>query len=146
VEGKGVCPHLESMNILVWNVRGANGPGRALMIRGRIREVKPDIVCLVEHKVKLKKLARFKRAIWPHEWVGNSLVVDSGRILVLWNDQVVGHDTKFESAQMLLFEGLMRKDGIEFAFTAIYGENGHVKRRNYGKTLLPWNQMPRHLG
>jgi len=137
------------MKILMWNVRGANGLGRALMIRGRIQEAKPDIVCLVEHKVKSKNLTRFKNAIWTNAWAANDMVVDSGRILVLWNEEVVDLKVTFESPQMLHFKGLWRQEGTDFELTAIYGENGHIDRRKMWEDLKmvePHNLKPWIVG
>ena len=86
------------MNFLIWNVRGLNDPLKQKEVVGRVRELKINLVCLIETRVKENKMnAIISRHFQGWQMVHNySEVAHNGRIWLLWNgiqvDLVVSMD------------------------------------------------------
>ncbi|KAG6651554.1 hypothetical protein CIPAW_06G120200 [Carya illinoinensis] len=77
--------------IISWNVCGLNEVNKRLHIKNLLRDLRADIVCLQE--TKLKSASRnLVRSVWgcPYvDWVYLASNGASGGILVMWDKRVV---------------------------------------------------------
>lgn len=74
------------MKIVMWNVRGMNKKERQREVRDLIKKEKPDLVGLVETKIRENKSAIAANSIWGG--IESLINYDSnprGIILVMWD-------------------------------------------------------------
>ena len=91
------------MMILCWNVRGLNKTGKLRAIREITHQKDYAIICLLEHKIK-RDLPQTICRHWEGMEVSDNLSFDPmGRILLLWNPQVVKLDKISESSKFMHF-------------------------------------------
>jgi exonuclease III len=80
-----------SVQILTWNVRGLNDPGKRLRIKHMLKIWKPDIICFQETKLELITKA-IVRSLWRchHvDWMFLGSNGASGGILLMWDKRLV---------------------------------------------------------
>ena len=122
------------MNILIWNVRGLNDPLKQKEVVGRVRDLKINLVSLIETKVKENKINAIISKHF-HGWQvahNYSKVAYNGRIWLLWNGlQVDLVDTMDQSITCCELFGMQR-----FFLSVIYGCNKGAERRRFWSHLL----------
>ena len=116
------------MNILVWNVRGLNDLIKQKAIIGRIRDLKINLVCFLETRVKkcnMKTIVSKHLQGWQllHNY---SKEACNGRIWCLWNGvlQVEFVDSMDQSITCCVTYGAKK-----FYFSAMYGSNEGTDRK-----------------
>ena len=134
------------MTILVWNVRGLNDPLKQKGVVSRIRELKVNLACLIETRVKEQNMENIIR----RHFVGWKVLsnysneASNGRIWFLWNSlfHVELVDYMDQCITCIVSQGTTK-----FLFSAIYGRNEGIDRRRLWSHLsslkasnlqLPW--------
>lgn len=75
----------ENLKILGWNCRGASGMNKLNRIRRLMKELKLDIVALVETQVDENRVSRFCLKFTKHwNWLTLTTKGFSGEIIILW--------------------------------------------------------------
>lgn len=73
-------------NLLVWNVRGLNGPNKQKEVKLLRNRVKAGIVGIVETKIKASRIKRVAQCMYA--LVGSMLPNLSGRIFLTWRPYI----------------------------------------------------------
>ena len=123
------------MTILVWNVRGINDPLKQKSMVARIRQLKIQLVCLLETRVKENKSQQIiDRYFHGWNWINNYSSAYNGRIWLLWEDQIQVSQID-STAQCITCSVTMEPS--QFYLTVVYGYNeGTTRRRLWSK--LSW--------
>ena len=78
------------MNLISWNVRGLNSPGKHKMVKNMIQKERPNILFLQETKCNSEALGSILSKAWPSF---NSVAVDasgsSGGLAINWDTQSI---------------------------------------------------------
>src|SRR3954466_15156863 len=70
-----------------WNVRGLNKVGKLMEISSRLRELQPDIMMLLETRVKANKANKIREKIGLRgRYLDNYINHSNGRIWLYWNE------------------------------------------------------------
>ncbi|XP_058764837.1 uncharacterized protein LOC131638301 [Vicia villosa] len=120
--------------------------GKLKEISSRLNLLKPDIVILIETRVKSDKAKQIRDKLHVHEcYVDNYQYHDNGRIWISWNDNAI--DVKVvKSSDQYIHCGIYDANGtLLYWLTAIYGKNQLEQRKLLWKTIAniqPSNQDP----
>ena len=134
------------MTILAWNVRGLNDPLKQRRVVSRIRELKVNLACLVETRVKEQNMQNIiSRHFEGWKVLSNySNEARNGRIWLLWTNpyHVELVDVMDQCITCIITQGMKK-----FMLSAIYGWNEGIDRRRLWSHLsslkasdlqLPW--------
>ena len=123
------------MKVLVWNVRGMNDPLKQKLVVDRIRNLKINVVCLLETRVKEHNMKaihnrHFQGWSMAHNYTNNAC---NGRIWVLWRGpvQVDIVDTMEQCISCGVTFGMQK-----FYLSAVYGFNEGIDRRQLWSHLI----------
>jgi exonuclease III len=73
-----------------WNVRGLNKSGKVKEISSRLKTTKPDIMILIETRVKVGNAKNIRDKLNLYDrYIDNYGKHDNGRIWITWNDSKV---------------------------------------------------------
>ncbi|XP_020259351.1 uncharacterized protein LOC109835749 [Asparagus officinalis] len=135
------------MTMLIWNVRSMNNVGRRRDIKRHIHSLKPNVVGLLETKVKSAKAYRITKCIPSHwSYCNNYTASNKGRIWVAWDADVWNGTVISVTLQQITIK-LQNIGGFSMMLGVIYGENSEQIRsslwtdiRNISAQLnnLPW--------
>ncbi|CAJ2661953.1 unnamed protein product [Trifolium pratense] len=128
--------------ILSWNTRGLNKSGKAREIGSRLLSLRPEIVVLIETRVKTAKAENVRNNLrLKGKYLDNYLNHDNGRIWLYWDDRVV--DVKFiSSTAQMIHCGIYDTNGtFLYWFTAIYALNLLEHRRKLWTDLEGLHQQ-----
>ncbi|XP_045791547.1 uncharacterized protein LOC123886260 [Trifolium pratense] len=122
--------------ILAWNTRGLNKSGKAREVGSRLLCLRPEIVVLIETRVKSTKAANIRNKLrLKGKYLDNYLHHENGRIWLNWDDRVVDVRLISSTAQMIHC-GIYDTNGTFLNwFTAIYALNQLEHRRKLWKEL-----------
>jgi exonuclease III len=126
-----------SVQILTWNVRGLNDPGKRLRIKHMLKLWKPDIICLQETKLELITNA-IVRSLWRchHvDWMFLGSNGASGGILLMWDKRCV---EKLKDAVGIYSVSCKFKNVADqkvWMYTGVYGPNADRERS------LMWDEL-----
>ncbi|XP_062100619.1 uncharacterized protein LOC133806546 [Humulus lupulus] len=118
---------MDSINIMSWNVRGMNKVNKQKSILDVCRLNKVRIGALLETKIKGDKLKDVMFTMF-NGWEFYSSKVVEGRILVIWNANLVQLEVLQESDQLLHCQVKVYNQ-ISYCITFVYGSNNLEMRR-----------------
>ena len=52
------------MEVITWNIRGVNNPGKMRTLRNKLRKEKPDVLFLQETKCSSDTMQTFRSKLW----------------------------------------------------------------------------------
>ncbi|KAJ0967195.1 hypothetical protein J5N97_024112 [Dioscorea zingiberensis] len=120
---------MEALKIVCWNCRGSASSKTVGRIRALIRDLHPDIICLVETRADENRALKFCRKFakaW--EWAAIPSIGMSGGIITLWNKRV-GQVTPIAQSQFALHLIISSELPKEWIFTTIYNsQSSHIQR------------------
>ena len=133
------------MSILCWNVRGVNKGVRRCDVCDFIQKYSLFIVVLVDTKVKLKYSQRIISCI-PPGWgsTHNSLVSDTGRIWIFWNQQVWSCTELSNTKQQISLLAL-NQAGLQIVVSFVYRENWESLGKSLRSDLCSMHDTHGHL-
>jgi exonuclease III len=76
------------MSILCWNCRGLGNPRTVRDLCRLVKEKKPNLVFLIETKLRTDKLERIRIRIGFNSVFGVDSVGRSGGLALLWSDEI----------------------------------------------------------
>ncbi|KAJ0971107.1 hypothetical protein J5N97_019066 [Dioscorea zingiberensis] len=80
---------MEDIKLLCWNCRGSANPKTVARIRALMRNLKPDVMCLVETRADENRALKLCEKFTKHwEWAAIPAIGMSGGIITLWNPRV----------------------------------------------------------
>ncbi|GFS32294.1 hypothetical protein Acr_00g0021820 [Actinidia rufa] len=124
------------MIISSWNIRGLNSPLKQNGVLKHLRKAKPAIIGLIETKLNKQSLDSFaKNKLWNWKMVDNFCHHPNGRILVIWNEELVALDTLETSDQAIHSQATCKSSGITFSISFIYAFNSSAGRRSLWENL-----------
>lgn len=120
-------------NIICWNIRGCNLPGKQEIVRDLIKEHKPGIIMLQETKIKENKIKGIARRMWKEaKWAAIGAVGKSGGLWTMWDP------TKFEAERIqcnsnrcLTIKVTCKSSKFSFFISNIYAPNVLANRRRF---------------
>lgn len=124
------------MIILSWNVRGLNRPHMQREIKDLIISSNPDILFILESRIRFNNLHAIGNDIFPRNWnnFSNATHTNSARIWVAWKQEIdlaVIHS----QAQLILCELNIPSVDTPLCLVAIYGFNNPTFRMDPWKTI-----------
>ncbi|CAJ2662986.1 unnamed protein product, partial [Trifolium pratense] len=127
--------------ILAWNTRGLNKAGKAREIGSRLLSLRPEIVVLIETRVKSAKADSIRNKLrLKGKYLDNYHNHENGRIWLYWDDRAVDIRLVSSTTQMIHC-GLYDINGnFLHWFTAIYALNQLEHRRRLWKELEDLHQ------
>lgn len=139
-----VLPHLGSRTILwsigvtiiAWNVRGLNNSGKCREIGTRLNSLNPDMVILIETRVKQTKAINIRKKI-NHRWsyIENYASHNNGRIWVMWDDSRI-MVVEVRNIAQFIHCGIYNLNGsYGMWYTAIYAFNTLDKRKQLWRDI-----------
>jgi hypothetical protein len=114
-----------SVQILTWNVRGLNDPGKRLRIKHMLKIWKPDIICLQETKLELITKA-IVRSLWRchHvDWMFLGSNGASGGILLMWDKRLVEKIEDVVGSFLVSCKFKNVADQNVWMYSGVYGPN-----------------------
>ena len=111
------------IKILCWNVCGLNDSEKRKLIKGVVRNQKPDLVCLLETKVKEMSqqmvnsvgIGRFLN------WVSVDARGTTGGLLLLWDNRVLENLEVERGGYSISIRFRNCVDGFTWIFSGVYG-------------------------
>lgn len=131
---------------LSWNVRGLRG--KLKKVQAEVMRIKAPVTVLCETRVKEWNMKSIMERCWGNLcWVSNHCKHPGGRILLLWNPDIVIVNVLSLSAQMIHCELIIQD--VSFLFSVVYGFNDPEGRTALWRELveassnviLPWIAM-----
>ena len=111
------------IKILCWNVRGINDFEKRKLIKGVVRNQKPDLVCLLETKVKEMSLQMVK-SVGVGRFL-NWVLVDArgaaGGLLLFWDNRVLENLEVESGGHSISVQFRNYADGFSWIFSGVYG-------------------------
>ncbi|XP_070028681.1 uncharacterized protein [Nicotiana sylvestris] len=124
------------MNLLFWNVRGANKKYKQKELRKYLQAKHITLAGITKTKVKVHKAATAAAAVAPNWGVQNNyLSAPNGRIWLLWDNNLYKIDKLREEAQLLHCQVTIIALDKPCVITVIYGYNTCEQRKNMWETL-----------
>ena len=111
------------IKILCWNVRGINDCAKRKLIKGVVRNQKPDLVCLLETKVKDVSLQLVKSVGVGRflNWASVDARGAAGGLLLFWDNRVL-EKLEIESGGYSISVRFRNcADGFSWIFSGVYG-------------------------
>ena len=111
------------IKILCWNVRGINDCAKRKLIKGVVRNQKPDLVCLLETKVKDVSLQLVKSVGVGRflNWASVDARGAAGGLLLFWDNRVL-EKLEIESGEYSISVRFRNcTDGFSWIFSGVYG-------------------------
>lgn len=107
-----------------------------LEVRQRIQALKASLVVFLERNVKPTSFHCLKNAILPNGWleVSNVDICSSARIWLLWNPRFVS--TQILDVENQIIHCDSQYKNIRLFFSACYGTNTYIERRDLWKSIL----------
>ncbi|XP_058722236.1 uncharacterized protein LOC131594157 [Vicia villosa] len=125
-----------STMIIAWNLRGLNKMGKIKEISSRFVGLNPDIVVLIETRVKDNKAGAVRNKLnLRGEYVDNYQRHENGRIWVFWNDNKVGLTVVKVTQQMIHCSIHDTMGRWRYWLTAIYVMNQLEHRQKLWKDI-----------
>ena len=116
------------MTFLIWNVRGLNDHLKQKEVVNRIRNMKIQLVGLLETRVKeYNSQSIISKYFQGWKWAHNYSTAYNGRIWVLWKEQVEV-ETIASNAQSITCR--VKMESNHFCLSFIYGFNDGMARRS----------------
>ena len=111
------------IKILCWNVRGLNDSEKRKLIKGVVRNQKPDLVCLLETKVKEMSqqlvnsvgIGRFLN------WASVDARGTAGGLLLLWDNRILENLEVERGGYSISIRFRNCVDGFTWIFSGVYG-------------------------
>lgn len=118
------------MNVGAWNVRGLHFPQKQEVVRKALRDNALSLLALMETKLKPHQIEEnMRKGFDTWNFVDNSAYSDKGRIIILWNNNLV-ELVKIGCTDQAIFCKITCKiTSISFFFAAVYGLHSVVARR-----------------
>jgi hypothetical protein len=120
-----------------WNVRGLNKSGKVKEISSRLKTTKPDIMILIETRVKVGNAKNIRDKLNLYDrYIDNYGKHDNGRIWITWNDSKV--DVRLiDSTDQLIHCGIFDVMGkLLYWLTAVYGKNQNGLRKHLWRDIM----------
>ena len=111
------------IKIFCWNVRGLNDREKRKLIKGVVRNQKPDLVCLLETKVKDISMQMVKSVGVGRflNWASVDARGAAGGLLLFWDNRVL-ENLEVESGGYSIFVRFRNcADGFFWIFFGVYG-------------------------
>ncbi|KAJ9708014.1 hypothetical protein PVL29_000195 [Vitis rotundifolia] len=111
------------IKILCWNVRGLNDFEKRKLIKGVVRNQKPDLVCLLETKVKEMSLQMVKSVGVGRflNWASVDARGAAGGLLILWDNRVLEKLEVETGGYSISVRFRNCADGFSWIFSGVYG-------------------------
>jgi hypothetical protein len=128
------------MIIYSWNIRGLNNPLKQHEVVSLMKKHKMDVCGLLETKLlssRVGSMHKFRLRHW--QYLSNTDVACTARIVVFWNPSTVKVDLFASSTQALHLSVTYLISHISFMATFVYGFNIISARRSLWEDLRRWN-------
>ena len=110
------------IKILCWNVRGINDFEKRKLIKGVVRNQKPDLVCLLETKVKEMSLQMVKSVGVGRflNWASVDARGAEGGLLLFWDNRVLENLEVESGGYSISIRFRNCADGFSWIFSGVY--------------------------
>ena len=123
------------MKVLTWNVRGLSSPHKRAQIKNIITSYDPNVVVLIETKLKVAKKFTIK-SLWgikSIKWIAKKSYRNSGGILILWND--LRYNIINSNEDSFTVSANFKGNNTTWWLTTIYGPAKRRHRNDFWKEL-----------
>ena len=124
------------IKILCWNVRGLNDIEKRKLIKGVVRNQKPDLVCLMEMKVK-EMLVQMVNCVGVGRflnWTSMDAKGATGGLLLFWDNRVLEKLEVESGGYSISVCFRYRADGFTWIFSGVYESVIGSEKKDFGRS------------